>query len=243
MQAEFAKAVDPLLLAAHDLISRIERCEPVIVSDATATLRKLFEKAEASLKNGEEWQYAKYAICCWIDSQLIMMPWDGQRWWIENALERQYFNTGFAHAEYFIRAKKTDREGFHDALELFYLGVVLGFRGIYGVAAEADRVRELELPDTVEEWCRRVAASLHLRQGRPPIDDSLRAPGSARPLTGRTMLINLSMVAVLLVALASGFYILFSDSLFPDRGASPPANMSFTPAPASASARILGPSA
>lgn len=214
MRPDFARSIDPILLAAHQVISRIEANEQVLASDEVNLLRRVFEQAEAATGNSEEWQLAKYALCCWIDSQLITAPWSGQKWWIENALERQYFNTGIAYAEYFIRAKASAQKGFHDALETYYLGVVLGFRGLYEDAGADARARELNLPPSVEDWCRGVADSLHLRQNRPAIDDSVRAPGSARPLTGRTTLINLSMVAVLLVALALGFYLLFGDSMF-----------------------------
>jgi len=212
MRPPFAKAVDPLFLAAHDLIIKIERNDRLVVSDERERLLRLFDQAELALGNTEEWQLAKYALCCWIDSQLIAAPWIERDWWIDNSLERYFFGHGFAHAEFFVRAAESNKLAQKDALEVYYLAVVLGFRGFYDEADSAIRASSLNLPATLEEWCRGVSLSLQLRQERPAFDDSSRKAGSARPLSGRASLINMAMVTVFLVALAIGFFLLRASS-------------------------------
>lgn len=208
MRPQFAEAVDPVFLAAHDLIIKIERNDRLVVSDQRERLLRLFDRAELALGNTDEWQLAKYALCCWIDSQLIAAPWIERDWWTDNSLERHFFGHGFAHAEFFVRAAESNKLTQKDALEVYYLAVVLGFRGFYDEADSAIRASSLNLPATLEEWCRNVAMSLQLRQERPTFDDSSRKAGSARPLSGRASLINMSMVTVFLVALAIGFFLL-----------------------------------
>jgi type VI secretion system protein ImpK len=206
MRAQFARAIDPIFLAAHDLITRIEEGDRLVVGDERERLLRLFDRCELALGNTADWQLAKYALCAWIDSQLINAPWIGRDWWTDNSLERHLFGHGIAHAEFFVRAAESSRLPSKDALEVYYLAVVLGFRGFYDDANAAARAASLGLPPTLEEWCRKVSLSLQLRQDRQPFDDSSRKGEAARPLTGRTSLINVSLITVLLVALAIGFF-------------------------------------
>jgi len=213
MRPDFARQVDPIFLTATDLLTRIEQNERVVVSDERAKLLRLIDNAEHALGNTEEWQLAKYGLCSWIDSQLIASPWKERDWWTNNSLEFQFWRHGIAHHEFFVRGAQAARLIQKDALEVYYLAVVLGFRGFYNDNDAVQRAAMLNLPPSVEEWCGGVALSLQLCQDRPPLDDSSRVPGSARPLSGRAALINMSMVAVFLVALAIGFFLLFGSQV------------------------------
>lgn len=210
MQAAFAAAVDPIFLATLQLESRIEQNAKLIVSDERATLVRRIDEAEAMLGNNIEWQAAKYALCAWIDDKLIQAPWLGKKAWSENCLEVKYFGERRAHEDFFRRAVDAATFTRKDALEVFYVAVILGFRGIYADpnAGYANEFKmSLRLPETIEAWCRDVARSLQLRQGRPEIPDNVQQRGSARPLAGRNALVTFSLISTLFIALATACFL------------------------------------
>ncbi len=205
MSPEFAKAVDPIFLACLQFVGRIENNDRLVAADERAVLQRKIDEAEIRLGATPEWQLAKYALCSWIDSLLINAPWNGNNWWKDNCLEVRYFGRRDAHEEFFKKALEAGELGRKDALEVFYIAVVLGFRGFYGdsdATYAANLARSMRLPGTIEAWCRGVARSLQLRQGRPAIPEIVTAGGSAKPLSGRASLISFSMISVLLLALA-----------------------------------------
>ncbi len=211
MHPQFAAVIDPIFLATLQLESRIADKAKVISADERAILQRKIDEAEAILGNTHDWQLSKYALCAWIDAKLIEAPWDGSIWWKDNCLEVRYFGERIAHEDFFRRAVDAASLGRKDALEVFYIAVVLGFKGFYGDrdAGYASSVAQsLRLPDTLEAWCREVARSLQLRQGRPVIPERVQAGGSARPLNGRLTLAAFAIVSAVLVALAIACFIL-----------------------------------
>ncbi len=215
MRPDFAKAVDPIFLATLHFIERIERNDRPIAADERATLLRKIDDAEIILGNTQEWQLAKYALCAWIDALLIEAPWNGQGWWKDNCLEKKYFGRRDAHDAFFPRAVEAAGLGRKDALEVYYLAVVLGFRGFYAdndASYKASMISAHRLPDSVEAWCRSTARSLQLRQGRPEIPEAIQAGGSAKPLGGKSALAIFSMISVILFGLAiATALILFFD--------------------------------
>lgn len=217
MRPEFSKAVDPIFLATLQFIERIERSDRLIAADERATLLRRIDDAELKLGGTTEWQLAKYALCSWIDAQLIDAPWQGNGWWKDNCLEKKYFGRRDAHEAFFQRAGEAANLGPKDALEVYYLAVVLGFRGFYrdpDAGYRASIISELRLPDTIEAWCRSTARSLQLRQGRPEIPESIQTGGSAKPLAGKSSLSIFAMISVVL----AGFAIATAIVLYLDFG-------------------------
>ena len=88
MQPDFAKAVDPIFLAVLRLESRIENRDNIITADERGILMRKIEEAEGKLGLREEWKLSKYAICGWIDSKLIEIPWKESEWWKNHSLEK-----------------------------------------------------------------------------------------------------------------------------------------------------------
>jgi len=211
MQTEFANAVDPIFTAALRLESKIENREPMVFADERTTLILKIEEAELKLGLREEWKLSKYAICGWIDSKLIEIPWQESGWWTNNCLEKKFFGTRDAHEDFFAKAIEAGSLPNKNALEVFYLAVVLGFRGFYS-NSDASYVRQmsqkLRIPDTVDAWCREVVRALHLRQGRPNIPGVIQTGDSAKPLNGKSNFILFAMLSSLLVALAISCFIL-----------------------------------
>ena len=211
MQTEFASAVDPIFQAALRLESRIENRDRIVTADERAILIRKIEEAEAKLGLREEWKLSKYAICGWIDSRLIEIPWQESGWWKDNCLEKRFFGTRDAHEDFFKKAIEAGSLPNKNALEVFYLAVVLGFRGFYANSDSSysrQMSQKLRIPDTIEAWCREVVRTLHLRQGRPEIPGIVQTGDSAKPLNGKSYLMLYAMLSTLLVALAISCFIL-----------------------------------
>jgi type VI secretion system protein ImpK len=210
MQSEFARVVDPIFVAALRLESRIENRERIVTADERATLIRKIEEAEAILGTREEWKLSKYALCAWIDSRLIETNWQESSWWKDNCLEKQFFGTRDAHEEFFKKSVDAGSLSTKNALEVFYLAVVLGFRGFYkdsDLSYSRKMAQKLRIPDTIEAWCREVVRTLHFRQGRPAIPGMIQTGDSAKPLNGKLFLVLYSMLGTLLVAFAIACYI------------------------------------
>ena len=217
MQPEFAKAVDPIFQAVLRLESRIENRESIITADERSILIRKIEEAEGKLGLRDEWKLSKYAICGWIDSKLIEIPWKESAWWKDNCLEKKFFGTRDAHEDFFKKALEAASLPSKNALEVFYLAVVLGFRGFYAnsdVSYARQMSQKLRVPDSIESWCREVVRTLHLRQGRPDIPGTIQTGNSAKPLNGKSILLLYAMLSSLLVALAiSCFILLYSPKI------------------------------
>lgn len=214
MRPDFAKAVDPIFLATLEFIERIQNSNRLVAGDERAALERKIDGAESQLGSAAEWQLAKYALCAWIDALVIDAPWQGNGWWKDNCLEKKYFGRRDAHEAFFQRAEEAANLGPKDALEVYYLAVVLGFRGFYtdsDAGYRAEIISTLRLPDTIEAWCRNKARSLQLRQGRPAIPESIQAGDSAKPLAGRTSLAMFSMMSMVLFGLAIATAVIVFD--------------------------------
>ena len=121
--------------------------------------------AEARLGQRPDWQLAKYALVSWIDEVMLEAPWDGHAWWNENVLEVEMFNQRLAHEDFYLRARDAGSLPQRDALEVFYVCVVLGFRGLYRDPEIASTMAEpLGLAPDLETWAKQT--SLAIRLGR-----------------------------------------------------------------------------
>jgi type VI secretion system protein ImpK len=215
MTPQFAKAVDPIFMQVLNLLERIGRDESPSPQDERARIRGYLDQAEAMLGRSEDWEAAKYALICWVDEVLIDAPWEGRNWWYENAMEVEIFRTRSANEQFYERAKLAASLSKKDALEVFYVCVVLGFRGLYRSAEAAAILAESHgLPQRLEDWAKQTSLAIRIGMGRPPITAEGKVAGSAPPLEGQPLLVASSLITVVLgavtvvVALA-----LFSDVL------------------------------
>ncbi len=131
MTPDFAIAVDPVFLHVLGFVDRISQGENPPPREERQTVQNFLRQAEAQLGQRQDWELAKYALVCWIDDLLIEAPWEGRNWWKENALEVEAFNTRVRATEFFVKANNASNLTRRDALEVFYVCVVLGFRGLY----------------------------------------------------------------------------------------------------------------
>ena len=218
MTPGFAKAVDPIFLIVLDLLERIEQNKPISINEERNRIQKRIDNSEMMLGNTPDWELAKYALVSWIDSMLIGSPWSGSNWWENNPLERTYFFGRNAFTQFFTKAKEASMLTNKDALEVYYLCVVLGFRGFYNEPSAAQYAGQMGLPPRLEEWANQTAASIQIGLGRPPIENSPIVGDGAPPLEGRARLIMMSLFGTAVIAAAVAYAIF----CFPYINQSPP---------------------
>jgi type VI secretion system protein ImpK len=166
-----------------------------------AELKRLVKNAEAaSLPDpggpaGTAYLGAGYPLACWLDEIFILDP--GSPWrdeWREQSLETALYGSRDRAFQFWAQAEMAERRGDIDALEVFYLCVMLGFRG--------DREGD---PYALEQWRERVET--HLVQARatrwddePP--EKPIPPADVPPLVASEQLRRLLLTAGVLVAVA-----------------------------------------
>jgi type VI secretion system protein ImpK len=171
------------VLGLLDRIARDERPSP---ADERLRIRGLIDQAEALLGANEQWQLGKYALASWADEMLVDANWDGRDWWSNNVLEMELFNSRECYDRFYILAKEASALSTRDALEVFYICVVLGFRGLYrDPEFSSSTIQALGLPPDIESWARQAAMSVRLGQGRPQLTGKKRDLLGAPPLRGR----------------------------------------------------------
>lgn len=205
MNPRFAAQLDPIFIYVIRLLERIEEREEPVPREEFNLIRQKLETAGAALGNSAEWELAKYALASWIDEVLMFAEWRGKDWWVNNTLEIEFFRTREASTQFFSRAKEAASHASRDALEVFYICVVLGFYGIYrdeqSEEFRSDRgsryLEDLGLPSSRELWAKQTKASLQLQQGRPRIPVEPK-PGTAPPLEEKYSCIASWLVAIVL---------------------------------------------
>ena len=214
MRPDFAKVIDPILLATMHFAERMGNNDRLVASNVRANVEKLLDDAEITLGANNEWKLSKYALCALIDALFISAPWSGNAWWKDNCLEKKYFGERLAHEDFFKRSLEANELSRKDALEVYYLAVVLGFRGFYAdsnASYRDDLIERLRLPASIESWCAQTARSLQLKQGRPGIGDNIQVGSGARPLSGRNSLITFAILGTLFFGCAIATAILVFD--------------------------------
>ncbi len=153
-------------------------------------MRSLLDQGEAIVGTGREWELSSYALVSWIDEMLVEAAWSQREWWSNNVLERELFNTRECAEKFFVYAKEASTLAQRDSLEVFYVCVILGFRGIYSEPSIARLVCEsLAIPSDIHEWARQVAMSIRLGQGRPNLNGPEREIVGAPPLPAKNRVV------------------------------------------------------
>ena len=201
MSPTFAQAVDPVFLCVLGLLDRVSAGENPAPEDERMRIRGLIDQAEGRLGQAQDWQLAKYALVAWIDEVLSDAQWQGRDWWNENAMEVELFNTRLANEQFYVRAKDASTLPKRDALEVFYVCVILGFRGLYRDKYVAAALAEPRgLPPDLETWAKQTALAIRLGQGRPTLSDGGAPGGGAPPLNGQSLLVWSSLAGAILAA-------------------------------------------
>jgi type VI secretion system protein ImpK len=140
---------------------------------------------------GDSFLGIRYALTCWLDEIIIQddIPWKDQ--WNEKKLEEasSLFGTNDRAWKFWDQAKLANARGLRDAQEVFYLCVLLGFRG------------NKEDPDQLRDWRQAAEAQLEERSFTPPTE--IKPKYRMRRLYGarskRKMLVVAIVSAILII--------------------------------------------
>ncbi|MEX2139035.1 MAG: DotU family type IV/VI secretion system protein [Pirellulales bacterium] len=206
MTPQFAKAVDPIFEFVLVLLDRIDTGEGAAIDAEREKDRiiRLLDEAQAKLGESNEWQLAKYGLICWIDEVLIAADWPGSTWWNEYSLESSMFNQRERNEQFYVWARSASELTRRDALEVFYIAVILGFRGFYADPPQRSQLiaGKYQLPPQLETWVKRTADAIK-QTGRPPIKTTGKLGPGAPPLKGRSTLVAAVLSSAVLLAILS----------------------------------------
>lgn len=188
MNPGFAQHIDPIFEHVLDFVEREHssaRLDPD-PEDVKQEVIGLLEKVDGALSDSESWKLAKVALISWIDETLINCEWGGRTWWMQNLLEVDLSDSGFqsgnAAEEFYEKAEVAKNEDRKDALEVFYIAVMLGFRGVY----RADGELPPNFSPTLKKWLKSTVNAIELHNERPDIPLTLTdRAGIAGALKGK----------------------------------------------------------
>ncbi|SRR5579872_7345270 len=205
MRDELADVVYPTVSYALQVRAGLERGDDLNMVAVQSELRTLLKTANEAMRwpeyggDGDRYLGVRYALACWLDEMFSLdSPW-GQEW-TERTLEESLYGTRERAWKFWFQAKLAQGRPGTDALEAFYLCVMLGFRG-----------EGPEKPDTVVTWRDAVENQLARVHNLPwPGPQELQAELNAMPRRAKGRLRQLLIGVIGLVALlipAATFYL------------------------------------
>ena len=152
MRDDLARPVFDILLLGIKLRERVLAGEKPMLGTEQAKLKAMLGSANSPAPWGSEndpthsiadrdreFLGLRYTLTCWLDEILIDAGW---KEWDENKLESNLFRTNIRYGNFWQQAHLAEAiPATADALEVFLLCVLLGFRGEYG-----------ENPSRLREW-------------------------------------------------------------------------------------------
>jgi type VI secretion system protein ImpK len=197
MREEIADLVYPVVSYGLELKARLERGERPDFPTEQAELRNRLKTENESRKwpeyggDGERYLGVRYALTCWLDEVLIDSPWQEQ--WNERKLEEQLYFSNERAERFWVQSDLAQRRAETDALEAFYLCVMLGFRG--------EGPGRCSPPQTLHGWRDAVEEQLSRTQGKAwPGPQEMQPDVFAPPRRARDRLRLVLMGVVALLA-------------------------------------------
>ncbi|MFQ3650673.1 MAG: DotU family type IV/VI secretion system protein [Gemmataceae bacterium] len=191
MTPALAQVVHPILLYGLELFRRLQRGENPSIEEEQARLVGMLAEQPVPEFNADRqggFLGVRYALVCWLDELFILeSPWASL--WNENKLEARLFGTNERAFRFWEQAQLAASRPTPDALEVFFLAVLLGFSG--------DRAEE---PALLNGWI--ASTRLQLQQKRETV---WAAPPGLEPQTfvpllrGRASLRTALMVSLLVI--------------------------------------------
>ncbi len=224
MREEIASRVHPILAAGLHLQERLAGGEsPSLEAEQVSLIGMLLGEGSAPAKSeadfegdaagdatrtdaktgrpGEAFLGARYALVCWLDEIFVLdSPWAER--WNEQKLEVRLYATNDRAWRFWDQARLAAARPSLDALEVFYICVMLGFSGELG-----------DNPARLSEWLAATREQLiraRAREWRAPPE--LELGTSVPPLRGRRALqrMLLAVSATLLVVIpVVAFYLAY----------------------------------
>jgi type VI secretion system protein ImpK len=220
MEHTFATSIAPAIETAlgvlEDIKSRPADWDVARVKDAQIKIQKSLAKAQRQLqpRNDASWRRVQYALVAWIDEQCISLPWQGSEWWKNNSLEVATFRTKNSHNDFYVHAEEAIRKNDTDAIEAFFLCVVLGFRGVYidlrsNNPEYAQRAKEFvnrfQLKTDLRDWLKRTSEFLPIGTSSSNLKVKSTEGFGAPPMNGRFDFVFGALFGILGLGLLLGY--------------------------------------
>jgi type VI secretion system protein ImpK len=202
MREEIADLVYPVFHEGLHLRERLDLGETPDLGEAQTRLNQLLRReAEArqwpAYGGDGEFLGIRYALACWLDEIFCDHPPDWARQWSNSKRETALYNTNDRGWKFWQQAGLAEARSERDALEAFYLCVMLGFRGDLA-----------ERPAKLLDW--RESVERQLGQGQeknwpgppelpapPPNVPPLRAwEGLRRVIAAAVVAVGISLIAL-----------------------------------------------
>ncbi len=227
MKEEIANLVHPALVYGVDLKERLDRGEEPNLESEQAQLKGLLlsdsearrwsdfggegeishsvsmvgatRAGEPGRRGGDHFLGIRYALACWLDEMFILeSSWESQ--WNERKLEVALYGTNDRAWKVWEQAKRAESRSGTDALEVFFLTVMMGFRG--------DLRDNL---DKLQTWTTHTLARISKGLGQEwPAPRDLDPPINVPPLRGREQMQKIVMAGgavLLLLIFVVGFLV------------------------------------
>lgn len=208
MTPQLARAIDPIFLYTIELLNRIGEGQQPSPQEERIRIRSLIDQASALLPAGESWDLTRYALVSWIDDVLVNSPWQGATWWQDNVMEVELFNTRLCYQQFFTNAVRAATLPNRDALEVYYICGILGFRGFYSDPQSAPAIAQRQnLPPDFATWAKQASISIRLGQGRPEPAKPGRELYGAPPLRNKSRVVWPCLAAGLLAVTNAIYYL------------------------------------
>lgn len=222
MRDEIASLVHPAITYGLRLKDRLERGENLDFYSEQANLKGLLlselesrrwrdfgseaedsglgSRGSSSRRSPDQFLGIRYALACWLDEIFILdSSWDSQ--WNERKIEEALYGTNDRAWAFWEQAQLAEARAGADALEVFYLSVMLGFRGDMR-----------EKPDKLKVWTDATGKRIGREQGKEwAVPPELDPPVNVPPLRGRerlhTMVLAVAIFTFGLVPVVAFFLI------------------------------------
>jgi len=135
MQKDTAELVYPIFRHGLRLKERLARGEKCDRRSEQAELKRLFRVSDWTAGHAPHrapgtFLGIRYPLACWLDDIFILeadSPWKAE--WKEESIEADLFGMRERFEEFWTQARLAESRADAEALEVFYLCVMLGFRG------------------------------------------------------------------------------------------------------------------
>ena len=191
MNPAIAAYVQPILDRGLELKRQLESGQAPDMELAQRELMDLLKREVDTRYRGDvvgekDFLGIAYPLACWLDEIFIMdSPWSGE--WVAKTLERAVFGDRQAARRFWTQAEMAMKSRGDDVVEVFFMCVLLGFRGRY--RDEPERLRQ----EFIEPARRALKRSLAKKWEEPR---KLVPPANVPPLHGRDTFRTMLLVAL-----------------------------------------------
>ena len=190
-----------------------ERANSVDYNTLYQGVLSLFEefdkKAKALKFDPDDIADSRFALAAFVDEAILRSQWNGKEQWADNPLQLQMFETYLAGEGFFERLEnlRSRGESAAEVLEIYYLCLVLGFEGKYGMEG-GERISALAklIHDELSRF-RRIGA-----EGVSPRWKVMDGPTREENRLPRWLIYTCAAVVIVCVLLYLGFFIVIRSS-------------------------------